>query len=34
MITAYRSTDRAGGRRLMQQLIISLSVGVPAALSE
>ena len=34
MITAYRETDRTRGRRLMYQLIESLSHGVPAALSE
>ena len=34
MITAYREPDRATGRRLMEKLIGSLSVGVPAALSE
>jgi transposase len=34
MITAYREPDRATGRKLMEKLIESLSVGVPAALSE
>ena len=34
MITAYREPDRGHGRQLMQQLIGSLSHGVPAALAE
>lgn len=34
MITAYREPDPARGRALMQQLITSLSRGVPAALTE
>jgi transposase len=34
MIAAYRATDRRHGARLMQQLITSISQGVPAALSE
>ena len=34
MITAYREPDKTHGRALMQQLITSLSDGVPAALSE
>ena len=34
MITAYREPDPARGRGLMQQLITSLSSGVPAALVE
>ena len=34
MIAAYRHPDRATGRELMDQLITSISTGVPAALSE
>ena len=34
MITAYREPERARGRALMQRLIDSLRLGVPAALSE
>jgi transposase len=34
MIAAYREPDRARARQLMQQLIASLSHGVPAALAE
>jgi transposase len=34
MISAYREPDRGHGRQLMQQLIGSLSHGVPAALAE
>ena len=34
MITAYREPDRKNGRKLMQQLIESVSQGVPAALAE
>jgi transposase len=34
MISAYRAPDRAAGKRLMQQLIDSLSKGVPRALTE
>jgi transposase len=34
MIAAYREPDRARGRKLMQQLIESISHGVPAALAE
>jgi transposase len=34
MITAYREPDRSAGRKLMQQLITSLSSGVPRALTE
>ena len=34
MITAYREPDRKNGRKLMQQLIESVSQGVPAALTE
>ena len=34
MIAAYREPDRARGKRLMQQLIDSLSHGVPRDLSE
>jgi transposase len=34
MIAAYRQPDRAQGKTLMQQLIDSISTGVPAALSE
>lgn len=34
MITAYREPDRSRGRTLMQQLIDSISRGVPAALTE
>ena len=34
MITAYREPDPVRGRDLMQQLITSLSSGVPAALAE
>ena len=34
MITAYREPDRAQGRKLMQQLINSVSPSVPAALTE
>ena len=34
MITAYRQPDRTRGRTLMQQLIESVSRGVPAALTE
>jgi len=34
MITAYREPDRKVGRQLMEQLIDSLSAGVPAALTE
>ena len=34
MIAAYREPDRTRGRELMQQLIDSVSHGVPAALSE
>ena len=32
MITAYREPDRATGRKLMQELIESVSSGVPRAL--
>jgi transposase len=34
MIAAYRQPDRTRGRQLMEQLIESVSQGVPAALSE
>ncbi len=34
MIAAYREPDRSHGRKLMQQLIESVSHGVPAALGE
>ena len=34
MIAAYREPDRTRGRDLMQQLIMSVSQGVPAALAE
>jgi Transposase len=34
MIAAYRHPDRTKGRELMQNLIGSVSAGVPAALSE
>jgi transposase len=34
MIAAYREPDRSQGRKLMQQLIISVNHGVPAALVE
>ena len=34
MIAAYRQPDRARGKKLMQQLIDTISHGVPAALSE
>ena len=34
MISAYREPDRSRGRALMQQLITSLSHGVPAGLDE
>ncbi|WP_425307415.1 ISL3 family transposase [Ammonicoccus fulvus] len=34
MIAAYREPDRAKGRVLMQQLIDSISAGVPGALTE
>jgi transposase len=34
MIEAYREPDRTHGRRLMQQLITSISSAVPATLSE
>jgi transposase len=34
MITAYREPDRAAGRKLMTQLIESISSGVPKALTE
>lgn len=34
MVTAYREPDRAHGRQLMEKLINSLSVDVPAALAE
>ncbi|GAA1626179.1 ISL3 family transposase [Kribbella alba] len=34
MIAAYREPDRARGKKLMTQLIDSVSKGVPAALSE
>jgi len=34
MIAAYRAPDRKQGRTLMQQLIASLSSGVPTALTE
>ena len=34
MIAAYRDPDRTKGRELMQNLIGSVSAGVPAALSE
>jgi len=34
MITAYRQPDRATGRKLMQQLIQTVSHGVPGALKE
>jgi transposase len=34
MIAAYRAPDRTQGRSLMQQLIASLSSGVPMALTE
>ena len=34
MITAYREPDRKNGRKLMQQLIESVSQGVPASLTE
>ena len=34
MIAAYRDPDRTKGRQLMQQLIDTLSAGVPGALTE
>ena len=34
MITAYREPDRSRARELMEKLIESVSVGVPAALTE
>ena len=34
MIAAYREPDRVRGRTLMQQLIDSITTGVPAALTE
>ncbi len=34
MVAAYRNPDRRHGRRLMEQLIASLSSGVPAVLDE
>ncbi len=34
MITAYREPDRTQGRKLMEKLIDSVSVGVPSALTE
>ena len=34
MVAAYREPDRTKGRKLMQQLIESVSQGVPAALAE
>ena len=34
MIEAYREPDRSAGKKLMQQLIDSVSHGVPAALTE
>ena len=34
MITAYREPDRSRGRQLMTALIVSVSQGVPTALSE
>jgi transposase len=34
MVAAYRHPDRRHGRRIMEQLIASLAVGVPAALDE
>ena len=34
MIAAYREPDRARGRVLMEQLIASVSSGVPTALTE
>src|SRR4051795_9553501 len=34
MITAYREPDRKQGRRLMEQLIASVTSGVPTALTE
>ena len=34
MIAAYRHPDRAAGRHAMTRLIIALSAGVPAALTE
>ncbi len=34
MIAAYRHPDRAAGRQAMTRLIIALSAGVPAALTE
>ena len=34
MIAAYRHPDRATGRALMGQLIVSISAGVPGALTE
>ena len=34
MITAYREPDRSRGRDLLKTLIASVSVGVPAALTE
>jgi transposase len=34
MVAAYREPDRKKGRKLMQQLIESVSQGVPAALAE
>jgi hypothetical protein len=34
MIAAYREPDRARGRELMEQLITSVSQGVPATLTE
>ena len=34
MIAAYREPDRAKGRKLMVELIESISSGVPTALSE
>src|SRR3954453_14347705 len=34
MIAAYREPDRTKGRALMSKLIVSVSHGVPASLSE
>ena len=34
MVTAYREPDRRRGRELMQNLIVAVSDGVPAALTE
>ncbi|MFT3888115.1 MAG: ISL3 family transposase [Arachnia sp.] len=34
MVAAYRAKDPADGRRLMEELIVSLTTGVPRALSE